>query len=122
MSDSPSNKQAPGFIWLLGVFAGFAVLGSVLTKVFSDERPDPRAAEPSANLAEISKSQNEKLAKMGLEKGKSAARLSSSLETLKKLAPSKSNMVVPGSPTQLKQAATPAPATAPATVAPSPAK
>lgn len=120
MSDSPSNKRAPGFVWLLGVFAGFAVLGSVLSKVFTNERPDPRAAERSANLAEISKAQNDNLAKMGLEKGKSAERLAASLEVLKKQAPTKSNMVVPGSPTQLKQAATSPPAAAPA--APAPAK
>lgn len=120
MSDSSSNKRAPGFVWLLGVFAGFAVLGSVLGKVFTGERPDPRGAERSANLAEITKAQNENLAKMGLEKGKSAARLASGLEILKKQAPTKSNMVVPGSPTQLKQAATAAPVAAPA--APAPAK
>jgi hypothetical protein len=121
MSDSPTTQRAPGFIWILGAFAGFAVLGAVLNGILKQERPDPRAAERAANLAEITKAQNENLAKMGLEKGKSAVRLAKGLELVKTMAPAKSNMVVPGSPTQLKQAAASAPA-APAAPAPAPAK
>jgi hypothetical protein len=128
MSDSPSPQLAPGFVWLLGAFAGFAVLGALINAVFHQERPDPRSAERTANLAEITKAQSENLSKMGLEKGKSADRLAKGLELVKVQTPTKSNMVVPGSPTQLKQAAAaapaaPAPATAPvAPAAPAPAK
>jgi hypothetical protein len=128
MSDSPSPQRAPGFVWLLGAFAGFAVLGALINGIFTQERPDPRSAERTANLAKITKAQNENLAKMGLEKGKSANRLAKGLALVKAQAPTKSTMIVPGSPTQLKQAAAaapaaPAPAPAPvAPAAPAPAK
>ena len=125
MSEPSSPQRAPGFIWLLGAFAGFAVLAAVLNGVFAGQRPDPRGSERAANLAEITKAQNENMAKMGLEKGKSTDRLAKGLELVKAMKAAKSNMVVPGSPTQLKQAASaaPAPAAAPAAApAPAPAK
>jgi hypothetical protein len=121
MSNPTNSKNAPGFVWLLGAFAGFAVLAAVLQSLFSAERSDPRAAERLANWAEISAAQQANLQKMGLEQGKSSAALAKGLSLVSALAPAKSNMVVPGSPTQLKQAATAAPA-APAPAAPAPAK
>lgn len=127
MSDSTTTKRAPGFVWILGAFACFAVLSVVLQGIFTRERVDPRIAERLANLDEITKAQQASLQKMGLEKGKSSAALAKGVTLVSGMAPTKSTMVVPGSPTQLKQAAaaapaTPAPAPAPAAPAPAPAK
>ncbi len=119
MSDS-TPQRAPGFVWLLGAFAGFAVLAAVLQGIFAGERIDARAAERFKNWQEINAAQQANLQKMGLEKGKSDAVLAKGVTLVKALAPTKSTMVVPGSPTQLKQAAAaPAPA---APAAPAPAK
>lgn len=134
MSEPTTSKSAPGFVWLLGAFAGFAILAAVLQGIFGAERTDPRIPERLANWEEINKAQQASLQKMGLEKGKSSAALAKGVTLVSGLAPSKSNMVVPGSPTQLKQAAaaapaapaapaagTPAPAPVPAAPAPAPA-
>lgn len=121
MSDS-TTQRAPGFVWLLGAFAGFAVLAAVLQGLLAGERTDTRAPERLKNWEEINAAQVANVQKMGLEKGKSDATLAKGVELVKGLKPSKSAMVVPGSPTQLKQAAAAAPAAAPAAPAPAPAK
>jgi len=130
MSQSEQPKKAGAtFLWVLGAFAGFAVLFSVIQAVSGSKLgEDPRAAERLANTAEIVKAQNENLAKIGLS---DAAKKKAVFEKILSSAPSKkpavSTQVVPGSPTQLKQAAaaaTPAPAApaaAPAAPAPAPA-
>lgn len=119
---SSSNKPAPGFFWFLVAFLGFAVGASLLTKLGGD-RLNPRDAERAAAAAEIKALHEENLAKMGLQKGKSADRLAKGVEALKALPPAAATtVVVPGSPTQLKQAAAaPAPAVAPAPATPPPA-
>lgn len=118
MSDTTSsNKPAPGFLWFVAVFLGFAVLAALFTSG-THQRPNPRDDERASLAAEIKDQQNANLAKMHLEKGKSADQLKKAAEALKSLPPAaKSNALVPGSPTQLKQAAAPA-APAPAPAAP----
>jgi hypothetical protein len=123
-SDSTTIQQrrAPGILWILAVLLSFAVLAFLAQGFFGQERvTDPRVDERLANLSEIRAAQAASVKKMGLETGASAERLAKSLEQLKTLKPGTSTMVVPGSPTQLKQSAAPAAAPAPAPAA-APAK
>ena len=116
MSDSAS-KPAPGFLWLLTAFLGFAALAVVLNAIFSGVRPNPRDEVRAANTAAIKEAQDKNLEKLGLLPGKSAAALAKGLALVQSAKPTTSTMAVPGSPTQLKQAAqsaAPAPASIPA--------
>lgn len=128
MSDASSQQRAPGFLWLLGALAGFAIVAMLLNTFIAGERPDPRAEVRAQNRDDIAKVNNDALAKIGLAKGASDDALAKGLAAIKAQAPVKSAMVVPGSPTQLKQAAAAAPAPAPApdakpaAPAPAPAK
>lgn len=119
---APRSKAGSTFLWVLGAFASFAVLFYLIQVVFV--RPgaeDPRAPERLANKEEITKAQNELIAKMGLtDPAKKAALFAKTAESLKAKAPAVSTQVVPGSPTQLKQAAAPAAAPAPAAPAATP--
>lgn len=117
MSDSVS-KPAPGFFWLLTAFLGFAALAMVLNALFVGERPNPRDAVRAENTAVLKEAQNKNLERLGLVPGKSAATLAKGLALVQAAKPVTSTMVVPGSPTQLKQAAqsaapAPTPASAP---------
>ncbi len=116
MSDkSQSSKPAPGFFWFLSVLLGFAVAAAWLTSGAAP-RPNPRDEVRAKEAAEVKALQEANLQKMGLMKGKSTERLAKSVDLLKAMpAPAASSVVVPGSPTQLKQAPAPAPAAAPAT-------
>lgn len=118
-STATSSKAGATFLWVLGAFASFAVLFYVIQASFATQgAEDPRAPERLANKEEILKAQNELVAKMGLnDPAKKAAIFTKTLETLKGKPAGVSTQVVPGSPTQLKQAAAPAPA-APAPAAP----
>ena len=120
MSDASSPQRAPGIVWLLGALAGFAVVAMLLNGVLAGTRTDPRLAVRTSNRADIEKINNENLVKLGLVKGKSEDALAKGLAAVKAMAPTTSTVVVPGSPTQLKQAAAaPAPAAAkPAEAAP----
>ncbi|MEZ5385478.1 MAG: hypothetical protein R3F13_08185 [Prosthecobacter sp.] len=126
MSQSESSPKAGAtFLWVLGAFAGFAVLFSVI-QAFVDSKlgEDPRAAERLANTAEIAKLQSENIAKIGFnDAAKKQAVFKKTLADLTTKKPAVSTQVVPGSPTQLKQAAAaaPAPAETPAASAPAPA-
>lgn len=131
MSQSAQPQKAGAtFLWVLGAFAGFAVL-FILIQAASGSKLgfDPRAAERSANTAEILKAQNENLAKLGLtDADKKKAVFGKALTALGAQQPAASTQVVPGSPTQLKQAAAdaaaappPAAPAAPAAPAPAPA-
>lgn len=114
-TDSSNRGATPTFV--LGAFAAFAVLLSLIQWWRGGPPPDERAALRLANTAEVTKAQDELLDRMGLkDKAKSAALYEKVAADLKKKPPVVSKMVVPGSPTQLKQAA-PAPA-APAPAAP----
>lgn len=129
MSQSEQPKKAGAtFLWVLGAFAGFAVLFTlILASADSKLGDDPRAPERLSNTAEIVKAQNENLAKLGFsDAAKKKAVFDTTVAQLGAKKPTVSTQVVPGSPTQLKQAAAaaPAPAAAPATppAAPAPPK
>ena len=110
------KKAGTTFLWVLGAFAGFAVLFTLIQSgVDSKLGEDPRAQERTANTAEIAKVQNENLAKIGMSgAAKQKAVYEKALSGLGAKKPAASAQVVPGSPTQLKQAAAAAPAPAPA--------
>ena len=117
MSDSSIPQRAPGFFWLLVVLAGlFAVVTLLPSRVAIDTRADTR----TDNRAAIGAIHTPNLEKMGLVKGKSADALAKGLAMIKTQPAKVSTVAVPGSPTQLKQAAAAAPGT-PAAVAPAPA-
>ena len=116
MSDASSPQRAPGIVWLLGALAGFAVVAMLLNGAFGGTRADPRLEVRTTNRADIEKINNENLTKLGLLKGSSDEALAKGLAAVKAMAPTTSTVVVPGSPTQLKQAAA-APALAPAPAA-----
>lgn len=110
-----SSKKGATPVFVLGAFAAFAVLLSLFQWWRGGPPADERAALRTANTAETKKAQDELLAKMGLaDKDKTAALFAKVAGELKKKAPAVSKMVVPGSPTQLKQAAAASPAPAPA--------
>jgi hypothetical protein len=119
------SKSGSSFFWVLAAFASFAVLFLIIqTLAAKPGAVDPRAPERSANTAEIVKAQNELIAKMGMnDTAKKQAIFDKALGVLASRKPSTSTQVVPGSPTQLKQAAASAapapaaPAAAPATPA-----
>lgn len=117
MSQSEQPKKAGAtFLWVLGAFAGFAVLFTIIQSVNGSKLGhDPRESERAANTVEILKAQNENLGKIGLsDAAKKKAIFEKTLSSLAAKKPAVSTQVVPGSPTQLKQAA----ATAPAPAAP----
>jgi len=118
-----SPKAGATFLWVLGAFAGFAVLFSLLQSTASTPE-DPRVAERLAAKDEITKLQDANLSAMGLkDPAKKAEVFSKALTSLKAKPVGASTQVVPGSPTQLKQAAAAAPAAPPAAPAPAaPAK
>lgn len=111
------KKAGTTFLWVLGAFAGFAVLFTLIqATVDSKLGDDPRAPERLANTAEIVKAQTENLAKLGFsDAAKKKAVFDKTVAQLGAKKPTVSTQVVPGSPTQLKQAAAaaPAPAAAP---------
>lgn len=122
------QKAGATFLWVLGAFAGFAVLFTVIQAVSDSKQGfDPRAQERRDNTAEILKAQNENIAKLGLsDAAKKKAVFEKVLSGLGAKKPAVSTQVVPGSPTQLKQAAaavaaTPAPSPAAPAAAPAPA-
>jgi len=121
----PSKKAGATFTWVLGAFAGFAVLFVLIQGITESKQGfDPRAKERSDNTAEILKAQADNIAKLGLnDPAKKQALFNTVLKTLAEKKQATSTQVVPGSPTQLKQAAAaPAPApAAPAAPAPAPA-
>ncbi len=122
-----SKKAGATFTWVLGAFAGFAVLFTIIQAVSGSKLGfDPREQERKDNTAEILKAQTENIAKIGLnDAAKKKAVFEKTLTNLSAKKPTASAQVVPGSPTQLKQAAAavPAPAlpTTAAPVAPAPA-
>jgi hypothetical protein len=121
----PANTSKSGatFLWVLGAFASFAVLFLVIQTLGAKKvEIDPRAPERLANTAEIAKAQTDLIAKMGLnDAAKKDAIYTKALEVLQSRKPAVSTQVVPGSPTQLKQAAAAAPAPAPAATPAAPA-
>jgi hypothetical protein len=118
MSSPESPKKAGAtFLWVLGAFAGFAVLFSILQSTVTTPE-DPRVPERLAAKEEITKLQDANLTAMGLkDPAKKGEVFNKALTALKAKPVGASTQVVPGSPTQLKQAAAAAPA-APAPAAP----
>ena len=129
MSQTEQPKKAGAtFLWVLGAFAGFAVLFSLIQAGFGTTTvEDPRAADRLAAREEIAAAQDANLVALGLkDDAKKNATIKKTLTALNAKAPAASAHVVPGSPTQLKQqaaaaAAAPAPAETPAPAAPAPA-
>ena len=123
MSQPETSKKAGAtFLWVLGAFAGFVVLFSVLQSTVSTP-VDPRVPERLAAKEEITKLQDANLTAMGLkDPAKKAEVFNKALTALKAKPVGASTQVVPGSPTQLKQAAAPAAAPAPAAPPAAPAK
>lgn len=125
MSQTEQPKKAGAtFLWVLGAFAGFAVLFSVIQSTLGGaETVDPRAADRVKAREEIAKGQEANLTAIGFkDAAKKSEAFAKALTALKSKAPAASQQVVPGSPTQLKQAAAAAPAAAPAPAAPPAAK
>ena len=115
------SKSGSSFFWVLAAFASFAVLFVIIqTLAAKPGAEDPRAPERIANSAEIMKAQSEIIANMGLNDAtRKTSIFDKTLAVLGSRKPSTSTQVVPGSPTQMKQAAAPAtPAAPPATVTP----
>lgn len=132
MSQPEQPKKAGAtFLWVLGAFTGFAVLFILIqSMVDSKQGQDPRAEERYATTAEVTHAQNDNLAKIGFnDSARKQAVVSKALAELGAKKSAASTQVVPGSPTQLKQAAAAAapapapasPAQAPAPAAPAPA-
>lgn len=118
-SPETTPKAGATFLWVLGAFAGFAVLFSLFQAFAGRAAADARATERETARAEITKAQDANLTAMGLkDTAKKSEAIAKSLAALKAKTVSPSTQVVPGSPTQLKQAAAPAPAPAPAAAAP----
>jgi hypothetical protein len=121
MSSTEANpKSGASFTWVLGAFAGFAVLFYLVQALFGTSPvTDPRSPERLAIKEEIQAEQQVLLQKMGLaEEAKRQALFVKAASELKARKAAKSAFVVPGSPTQLKQMAAEAPAAAPAAPAP----
>lgn len=118
-----TSKSGATFLWVLGAFASFAVLFLVIQTLAAKKvEIDPRAPKRLANTAEIAKAQTDLIAKMGLNDAtKKDAIYTKALEVLQSRKPAVSSQVVPGSPTQLKQAAAAAPTPAPAATPAAPA-
>lgn len=117
------TKTGATFLWVLGAFTGFAVLLAIFLNVRKPAEVDPRIPERLANKEEITKAQSENIAKLGFnDAAKKGVAFDKTVELLKTRKAAASTQVVPGSPTQLKQAAAAAaPAAAPAPAAPAPA-
>ena len=115
-SSATTSKTGATFLWVLGAFASFAVLFLIIQSFVGNRGYiDPRAESRAAQREEIAKAQSDIVAKMGLkDAAKKEAIFAKTIETLKAGKPSASSQLVPGSPTQLKQAAAAAPAAAPA--------
>jgi hypothetical protein len=124
-STANTSKSGASALYLLGAFASFAVLFLVIQKLGAKQAEiDPRAPERTANTLEITKAQNSLIAKLGLNDAtKKDVIFTKTLELIQSRKPAASTQVVPGSPTQLKQAAASAPAapTPPATAPATPA-
>lgn len=120
MSQPDQTKKAGAtFTWVLGAFAGFGLLFIAL-EAFSDSKQgfDPREQERRDNTAEILAAQSKSIASLGLnDDAKKKAVFEKTLAALASKKSGVSTQVVPGSPTQLKQAAA---ASAPAPAAPPP--
>lgn len=110
-----STKSEATLLWTLGAFASFAVLFWVIQTSFAKPRElDPREPDRLTNKEEIQSQQKDLISKMGLsDAGKKAIVFEKTLQLLKTRSEATSGQVVPGSPTQLKQAAEPAPTAAP---------
>lgn len=126
---SPTETKSPAsrgkgatFTYVLGAFAVFAIALSLIQSWKGSAPADERAALRAANTAEIKKSQDELVAKMGLDdKAKASATFEKTAAALKSKTPAASKMMVPGSATQLKSLPPPAPAAPAPTAAPAPA-
>jgi hypothetical protein len=108
MSNSEtSSKSSASFLWVLGAFAGFAVLFLLIQALFGTEQvTDPRSPDRLLIKGEILAEQQSLIAKMGLDdETKRAVLFVKASKEVKMRKTGKSAFLVPGSPTQLKQMA-----------------
>lgn len=100
-----SSKKGATFGWLVLVFAGFTVLFYLIQALFGGEGAvDPRSGDRLAYKADIAKQQSELIAKMGLnDEAKRQEIFAKTASNLVAKKAAKSAVLVPGSPTQLKQ-------------------
>jgi hypothetical protein len=106
MSDTSSNsKPSATFFWVLMLFFGFAVFFYLVQALFvRGDVSDPRSGERVALASEVHQAEADLLNKMGLsDESKRAAIFEKTLMTLKSKKPTASQVVVPGSATQLQQ-------------------
>ena len=120
-----SSKSGASFFWVVGAFFGFAVLLYALQWIAGNpESADPRMNDRLTIKSDILKAQNEIVEKTGLnDESKREALFAASAKALSAQKAKKSDVVVPGSPTQIKQAAAsaPVPEAAPSSAEPAPA-
>lgn len=121
MSESApqTNSRGPAIIvGTLAAFASFAVIAAVIQAVAGGRPADPLTAKRLEFKAEIAGAQSALLAKYGLA-DKADAVIAKSIDQIQARKIETSKVVVPGSPTAIKQsAAAPAPAPAPGAPAP----
>jgi len=128
-SPETSSKKGATFSWLVLTFVGFTLLFYLIQAFFGGEGEiDPRSGDRLAFKAAVAEQQTELMAKMGLtDEAKRQAIFAKTAAILASKKPGKSDTLVPGSPTQLRQmeaeaaAAAPPPAEKPADSASAPA-
>lgn len=126
MSNTAPHTPSRGPLVLLGVlaaFASFAVIAAVLQTILGGRAEDPQGDVRLKNKEEIALAQSALLKKGGLE-GNADVVIAKAVEQIASRKLETSKVVVPGSPTAIKQSA-PAPAPAspekPSPAAPAPA-
>jgi hypothetical protein len=118
-SSSPTRVLSV-FVGTLAAFASFALLTSLIQGFAGGKPGDPLSKDRIAKRTAAVAEQKALIEKYGLSTNADAIfeKSASQLQTRKEAA---STVVVPGTPTALKQAAPAAPAAAPASPAPAPA-
>ena len=123
MSDPAPHPPSRGPLITLGAlaaFASFAVIAAILQTCAGGKPSDPQSEVRLKNKAEIAEAQSALLKKSGLADNAEAV-IAKSVAQLGTRKLEASKVVVPGSPTAIKQSApapAPAPAAKPSTTAP----
>lgn len=104
-SPETSSKKGATFSWLVLTFVGFTLLFYLIQTLFgAKERIDPRSGDRLAFKAAVAEQQGELMTKLGLnDETRRQALFAKTAAALASRKPGKSETLVPGSPTQLKQ-------------------
>lgn len=104
-SPETSSKKGATFSWLVLTFVGFTLLFYLIQTLFgAKERIDPRSEDRLAFKAAVTEQQGELMSKLGLsDEAKRQAIFAKTAAALASKKVGKSDTLVPGSPTQLKQ-------------------